>query len=115
MEFRESSWYSDEVFALLERYRVALCLHDMQGSASGRLSVGPFVYVRFHGTTRYGSRYDDEALEGWAEWLTPHIRKGIPVYAYFNNDVGGHAPRDAKRLRDAIMAHIGRDERDGKA
>src|SRR5438270_303902 len=69
MEFREPSWYSDEVFALLERYRVALCLHDMQGSASGRLSVGPFVYVRFHGTTRYGGRYDDEALEGWAEWL----------------------------------------------
>jgi len=114
MEFREPSWYSDEVFALLERHRVALCLHDMQGSASGQLSVGPFVYVRFHGTTRYGGRYDDQTLAGWAKWLAPHIRKGIPVHAYFNNDVGGHAPRDAKRLRDTIMALVGQDRREGR-
>ena len=57
---------------------------------------------------------DDETLEGWAEWLARHIRKGIPVYAYFNNDVGGHAPRDAKRLRNAIMAHVGQDRQEGR-
>jgi uncharacterized protein YecE (DUF72 family) len=102
IEFRDPSWYSDEVFALLERHRVALCLHDMHGSASGRRDIGPFVYVRFHGTTKYGGRYDDDTLAGWAEWLAPKLEAGIPVYAYFNNDVGGHAPRDAVRLRDAI-------------
>src|SRR5919201_471052 len=85
IEFREPSWYSNEVFALLTRYHVALCLHDMKGSASGRLTVGPFVYVRFHGTTKYGGRYDDETLESWAEWLTPLIRDGVRIYAYFNN------------------------------
>ena len=26
-------------------------------------------------------------------------RAGTDVYAYFNNDVGGYAPRDAVRLR----------------
>jgi uncharacterized protein YecE (DUF72 family) len=103
IEFREPSWYSDEVFALLERYDVALCLHDMPGSASERLAIGPFIYVRFHGTTRYGGRYDDGTLESWAEWLAPKIKERLPVYAYFNNDVGGHAPRDATRLREVIM------------
>jgi uncharacterized protein YecE (DUF72 family) len=107
IEFREPSWYSDKVFALLERHHVALCLHDMDGSASGRRSVGPFIYLRFHGTTQYGGRYDDRTLDSWAEWLAPRIAKGVPVYAYFNNDVGGHAPRDAVRLREAIAAHIG--------
>jgi uncharacterized protein YecE (DUF72 family) len=24
------------------------------------------------------------------------------VFAYFNNDIGGHAPRDAVRLREMI-------------
>src|SRR4051812_39182977 len=33
IEFREPSWYCDEVFALLERHKVSLCLHDMAGSA----------------------------------------------------------------------------------
>src|SRR5262245_46275695 len=46
VEFREPSWYAEEVFALLRRHRVALCLHDMKGSATGRLAVGPFVYAR---------------------------------------------------------------------
>jgi uncharacterized protein YecE (DUF72 family) len=98
-EFREPSWYRDDVFRMLERYRVALCLHDMEGSASGALEVGPFVYVRFHGTARYSGSYSDERLAAWATWLTARVRAGKMVYAYFNNDVGGHAPRDADRLR----------------
>src|SRR5687767_14193472 len=51
IEFRDPSWYADEVLALLERYSVALCLHDMPGSATERQRVGPFVYVRFHGAS----------------------------------------------------------------
>jgi uncharacterized protein YecE (DUF72 family) len=106
LEFREPSWYSDEVFSRLEHHKVALCLHDMQGSATGKLPVGPFVYVRFHGSAKYTGRYPDEALDPWAEWLAARARAGVPVYAYFNNDVGGHAPRDAVRLREAIAARM---------
>jgi len=99
VEFREPSWYRDDVFALLEKHGVALCLHDMRGSASGRMEVGPFVYVRFHGTERYGGRYPDDHLQEWAEWVAVRRDAGKAIYAYFNNDVGGHAPRDAARLR----------------
>jgi uncharacterized protein YecE (DUF72 family) len=100
LEFRDPSWYADEVLALLQRFKVALCLHDMPGSATGRDRVGPFVYVRFHGATgRYGGGYSDERLAGWAEWLQAQRADGADVYAYFNNDIGGHAPRDAITLR----------------
>ena len=105
-EFREPSWYTDDVFRLLERYRAALCLHDMAGSTPARLSIGPFVYVRFHGTAKYSGSYSDETLGGWADWLAERVRAGCPVYAYFNNDVGGHAPRDAARLRGAIEVRL---------
>lgn len=100
IEFREPSWYSEEVRPLLERHRVALCLHDMQGSATGRERVGPFVYVRFHGATgHYGGSYSDDRLRSWADWLAEQQAAGTDVYAYFNNDVGGHAPRNAVTLR----------------
>jgi uncharacterized protein YecE (DUF72 family) len=102
IEFRDPSWYTDEVFARLEKHRVALCLHDMEGSASGMRDVGPFVYVRFHGTAKYSGGYSDGAIANWAAWLRERAGKGRPVYAYFNNDVGGHAPRDAVRLLTAI-------------
>jgi uncharacterized protein YecE (DUF72 family) len=111
VEFREPSWYSDEVFALLERHRVALCLHDMPGSASDRRAVGPFCYVRFHGATKYSGRYGDETLAGWADWLVERVKAGAAVYAYFNNDVGGHAPRDAVRLRGMIEARLPADQK----
>ena len=106
VEFREPSWYAEPVFALLRKHRVALCLHDMQGSASGRLAVGPFVYVRFHGTQKYSGSYDETTLAEWADWLVERWRGGSGIYAYFNNDTGGHAPRDAVRLRAALASRV---------
>ena len=105
VEFRDRRWYGNPTFDLLERADVALCLHDMQGSATGRMVVGPFIYVRFHfGTQKYGGRYEDARLDEWAEFLASQARAGLPIFAYFNNDVGGHAPRDAVRLRAKILA-----------
>jgi uncharacterized protein YecE (DUF72 family) len=100
LEFRDPSWYGDDVMSLLDRYGVALCLHDMRGSATGRERVGPVVYVRFHGATgHYGGSYSDRRLREWADWLLAQHRSGTDVYAYFNNDIGGHAPRNALTLR----------------
>ena len=104
IEFRDPSWYRDDVMALLERHRVALCLHDMAGSATGKIAAGPFVYVRFHGPQKYGGRYRDDVLADWSAWMAGRLRDGIPVFAYFNNDIGGHAPRDAARLRALVTA-----------
>jgi uncharacterized protein YecE (DUF72 family) len=44
-------------------------------------------------------------LREWADWLAgARASAGAPrdVYVYFNNDVGGHAPRDAARLREML-------------
>jgi len=100
LEFRDPSWYADDVKTMLARHGVSLCLHDMRGSATGRERVGPIVYVRFHGTSgHYNGGYPDDRLGAWAEWLNAQRAKGADVYAYFNNDVGGHASRDAVTLR----------------
>lgn len=106
VEFRDPTWYDDRVYALMHRHRVALCLHDMQGSASPTMVVGPLVYVRFHGWTKYAGRYEDQRLDQWADWLAERIADGLDVFAYFNNDGGGHAPRDAVRLRDRIRPRV---------
>jgi uncharacterized protein YecE (DUF72 family) len=107
MEFRDTSWYADDVAAMLDRYGVALCLHDMRGSATARERIGPFVYVRFHGATgHYNGGYSRERLQSWAEWLRAQCADGNDVYAYFNNDVGGHAPRDAVTLRNLLEPYV---------
>ena len=94
-----------QVFELLERHRVALCLHDKDGSAIDRPFVGPFVYVRFHGTNgRYHGSYSDAALSAWAQTLAARWRSGQPVYAYFNNDPNADATRNAATLKQMLSA-----------
>jgi uncharacterized protein YecE (DUF72 family) len=102
IEFRHPSWYSEDVLTALSRARVTLCLHDMEGSAPGRLSIGPFRYVRFHGASaKYAGAYTAEQLAEWADWL---VGEAKPAFVYFNNDIGGQAPRDAAVLRGLVSA-----------
>jgi uncharacterized protein YecE (DUF72 family) len=105
IEFRNGSWYVPAVFRLLERFGVTLCLHDMPGSATEQTRVGPLVYLRFHGSgARYGGGYPEQQLADRAAWIRSRLREGVPVYAYFNNDAGGHAPRDASTLRRLVSS-----------
>ena len=68
--------------------------------------VGPFVYVRFHGRGgSYAGAYPPQTLGVWAGRLVQWADAGRPGWVYFNNDVGGHAPRDAVRLREAVDRH----------
>jgi uncharacterized protein YecE (DUF72 family) len=107
VEFRDPSWYRSDVLELLQAHRVALCLHDMRGSATQRVRVGPFVYVRFHGASgTYSGSYSDDRLQAWAEWLHAQRASGVDTYAYFNNDVGGHAPRNALTIRRFLEERI---------
>ena len=107
IEFREPTWYDERVYDLLRRHDVALCVHDMEGSAAPLIAIGPFVYVRFHGaTSKYGGRYDNRRLDRWADWMAERVGEGRQVFGYFNNDIGGHAPRDAARLRQRLKENL---------
>ena len=108
VEFRDARAYDGPLPRLLDKYGVAMCLHDMKDSATARVSIGPFAYVRFHGTARYGGRYPDGHLAEWAAWMRQQDAAGRDVYAYFNNDIGGHAPRDAIRLREMAAGQSAR-------
>ena len=103
VEFRHPSWYVEETFALLTRRRVALCLHDKIGSAIQEPIVGPFVYVRFHGTSgHYHGSYSRPQLDRWAHVLAEQIHSGRRVFAYFNNDPEAVATANALTLREMI-------------
>jgi uncharacterized protein YecE (DUF72 family) len=103
VEVRDRRWYGSRLAALLTDAAVGLCLHDMAGSAPPPERVGPVVYVRFHGSgARYGGAYSSQRLTAWAERMTGWADEGWPVWAYFNNDIGGHAVRDADRLRTLL-------------
>ncbi|HET8568344.1 MAG TPA: DUF72 domain-containing protein [Candidatus Limnocylindria bacterium] len=101
IEPRDGSWFAEEALALLRRRGIALCVQDSaKWPTRPEVVTAPFVYLRFHGPERlYASGYSDAQLAAWAERIRGWLGRGLDVYAYFNNDVPDHAPRDAMRLR----------------
>ncbi|UCG47275.1 MAG: DUF72 domain-containing protein [Phycisphaerales bacterium] len=102
-EFRHKSWYEQDAFEMLRRHNVAFCIHDMPGRQSPREVTADIVYLRFHGTTgRYAGNYPESDLRAWAEWLNRRAECAKCIYVYFNNDIGGHAIRNAGQLRELL-------------
>lgn len=56
----------------------------------------------------FASSYSDAQLGGWAKVMRGYLDARRDIYAYFNNDSGGHAPRNAAVLsricRPAVSA-----------
>lgn len=105
-EFRDETWFSDEIYDVLRRHGTAFCIYDLEGRTAPDVETGPFDYVRLHGPGEeaYRSAYDDAALDGWAAWIADRLGRGRDVYCYFDNDEAGHAPNDALRLRERLAA-----------
>ncbi|MEW6568893.1 MAG: DUF72 domain-containing protein [Chloroflexota bacterium] len=108
MEFREPSWFSGEVFHLMERYDAVHCIHDMRPLRVPLRVTAPSVYLRFHGDPLHGGNYPKSQLMVWAERIERWLGEGLDVYAYFNNDIGGFALENARTLRDAVRGGAGR-------
>ena len=102
VEFRHPSWVCDEVFGLLERHGATYVVTSGAGLPCVLRATAAAVYVRLHGPDDhwlYGGSYSDDDLRWWADRLREWQRQGRDVYAYFNNDGGGNAVRNARTLR----------------
>ena len=100
LEFRDSSCFGQEMLALLHKHRVALVIsHSSRYPVPEITATTNFVYFRFHGPkAMFASSYSDAELRDWARIMKSFMRTRHDVYAYFNNDSGGHAPRNAQVL-----------------
>ncbi len=104
-EFRDPSWHTEEVYALLQRHDCAFVPFDLAGLSGPRVATASFVYVRLHGhERRYRGRYSREQLEDWAGWLSEQLEAGRDAFVYFDNtDEEAHAVVNARELR-ALLA-----------
>ncbi|MBD3305037.1 DUF72 domain-containing protein [candidate division KSB3 bacterium] len=104
VEFRDPTWFHDEVYALLREHGVAFCIYDLQGRLSPKEVTTDFVYLRLHGPHEeaYTGSYPPQTLAGWAGAFTTWTQQGKEVFCYFDNDAHGFAPQNAKALQEMI-------------
>jgi uncharacterized protein YecE (DUF72 family) len=103
VEFRHPTWFVDEVRDLLTERGAALCLADRRRVLTPIWRTADWTYVRFHeGRGSPSPCYGRAALAGWAARLAAVWRPDEAIWAYFNNDPRGCAPRDAARFASAV-------------
>ena len=96
LEFRDRSWYSDEIHAILESHGAALCWADRGRPLDPHWRTADWGFVRFHeGRSRPRPCYGRRALGTWVARIAASFKPGEDVYAYFNNDHRCCAVRDA--------------------
>ncbi len=99
-EFRDPTWFVPDVYRILEEGGCALCAASSPGFPEARVETADFAFLRFHGgKVLYGSKYSAEELAEWADYARDLLKKGMDVYAYFNNDAFGYAVEDARTFR----------------
>jgi uncharacterized protein YecE (DUF72 family) len=104
-EFRHESWFIEPVLELLQSHGAAFCSFDMPGTTCPLRVTGGVLYIRFHGAgTRYGGDYSLALLNAWAKRIHKVAGSAHDAYIYFNNDVGGFAPRNALALAEMLGA-----------
>jgi uncharacterized protein YecE (DUF72 family) len=105
VELRHPSWDAPQTYALLERHRTAYVVMSGAGLPCILRATTDLVYVRMHGpdqSSLYAGCYPDGDLRWWADRILEWHDQGRDVDVYFNNDLGGHAVRNARFLRQTV-------------
>jgi len=106
-EFREPTWYNDEINEILKNKNCAFCIYELGHHVSPMQVTADFVYIRLHGPgNKYQGSYTDEQLTGWMKQIKKWQRGGRDVYIYFDNDDSGFAAFNALTLRKMMKQPV---------
>jgi uncharacterized protein YecE (DUF72 family) len=102
-EFRDPSWFTPEILALLRDRGAALVIGDHPDRPfQTDTATADWRYVRFHhGRRGRRGNYSARELDEWAERLH-HWRRTSELFAYFNNDWEEFAPLNATGLLERL-------------
>jgi uncharacterized protein YecE (DUF72 family) len=103
-EFRNDTWYNEEVYKLLQEYNCAFCIYELGGHTSPIKITANFVYIRLHGPSenKYQGSYGKAILNKWAKLCVEWQSQKKNVYVYFDNDQEGYAAFNAITLKGLV-------------
>ena len=96
-EFRDAGWFRDETYALLERYRGALCIADAESLATPFVATAPFGYLRLR-----REDYTEGDIDAWAARICETTR-WKRAYVYFKHEDAARGTAHAKRLGERVL------------
>lgn len=80
-EFRNDSWFTDEVFELLKTRNLALCIAETEERTTPDVVTADFCYYRYRKPS-----YTPEERKAMIDRLQEHLSAGRNVFAYFKHE-----------------------------
>jgi len=100
-EFRNATWYTEEVYGLLRKHNCAFCIYELEHHLSPEIVTADFVYIRLHGPgNKYQGSYSTATLQKWMRKCKAWLKEKKDVYVYFDNDQVGYAAFNAVKMRE---------------
>jgi len=100
IEFRHKSWWSEDIYELLEKNGIGFCTVSGLGMPKEIVCTSGIFYSRFHGDM-YSTEYPFDSLKKYAKAIN-----GLgadKVYIYFNNDTNAFAPKNAEMMKNILL------------
>jgi uncharacterized protein YecE (DUF72 family) len=92
-EFRNASWFNDEIYAILRAHNAALCLAENESLETPHVVTADFVYLRLRKPD-----YDASELITIDRRITQYLANGYPTYAIFKHEDTPAGAFNAERL-----------------
>ena len=92
-EFRHTSWFDDEVFALLKARNATLCIADSENLSTPPVATADFGYLRLR-----REDYQTSDIARWAETVRKHTADWNDVFIFFKHEEAGIGPKLAKEM-----------------
>lgn len=92
LDFRNESWFDDDVFDALRAHGAALCIEDAESISAPRVATADWGYLRLRRPD-----YGDGDLVDWRDWV--RAQPWEEAYVFFKHEEAGAGPRLAGRFR----------------
>ena len=96
-EFRHDSWFNSEVYGLLRKHNVALCIHDADEHTTPVELTAPFTYIRLR-----RSVYSASLRKEWQDRIRTWAADSIEVFAYIKHEDNPDAPQIALEFASGL-------------
>ena len=96
-EFRNGSWFDDELYQRLRARNLALCIADSETRSTPVEITADYAYFRLR-----DEGYTPSEIKEWAKTIQEKTAACKEVYVYFKHEEAGKGPEFAKVLLEAF-------------
>ncbi|MDQ6622199.1 MAG: DUF72 domain-containing protein [Verrucomicrobiota bacterium] len=98
-EFREPGWFSDDIFELLKRKNLALCIAESEKLNTPNESTADYGYLRLR-----REDYGEADIARWSEAVRARSNEWSDAYVYFKHEESGIGPKLAQQMMARLVA-----------